>query len=362
MKIIQLSAKIGPGNGMGKGNAGDTAIGVAFENLFQKEFPSYEIEFMNCRKIFTMNDIDKINQADILFLSGGGLFLYDTFPNEVSDWQWGISEELLDKIKIPIVVYSIGYNKFRNQREFNHLFDKTVNKLVEKSILFSMRNSGSCNAVKKHVNQIHHKKIQLNFCPTLRLNEKYQFKNQHLQNNIGFVFGGDRLSLRHPNMKQFFKQMNIFVDYLKNNNVETILVNHLKDTWITKHIQFDRTIDLFEKDSRYIYQKYSEIDTVVADRGHGQMIPLAAGCKILTPISHDKLSWFLNDVNLSRFGIEEGDPKLGEKLIKCYQELSSLNWDPIHEKIMMKIRKTNENNIQIVKQELEKFNSSSLSH
>ena len=76
---------------------------------------------MNCRKIFSVEDIDLINQADILFLSGGGLFLYDTFPNDVSDWQWGISEELLDKIKIPIIVYSIGYNKFRKQKQLKTL-------------------------------------------------------------------------------------------------------------------------------------------------------------------------------------------------------------------------------------------------
>jgi len=357
MKIIQLAAKIGPGKGMGKGNAGDTAIGTAFEYLFKKEFPSSTITFMNCRKIFSVKDIDFINQADVLFLSGGGLFLYDTFPNNVSDWQWGISEELLDKIKIPIIVYSIGYNKFRTQRDFNNLFDRTVNKLVEKSVFFSMRNTGSCNAIKTHIDKEQHEKIHLNFCPTMILNEKYKFKNLHLKKNVGFVFGGDRLSLRHSNIKKFFEQMNIFVNYLKKNNIETILVNHLNDTWVTDHIQFDSSIDLFEKNTEYIYQKYSEIDTVVSDRGHGQMIPLTCGCKILTPISHDKLTWFLKDVHLSNFGIDEADPELGKKLIQCYNELSNLDWQPIHEQIMNKIKKINEKNIQAIKKELENLNS-----
>ena len=358
MNIIQIGAKVGTGKGIGKGNAGDTAIGTAFEYLFEKEFSPCTIEFMNCRKIYSVEDIDLINKADVLFLSGGGLFLYDTFPNNVSDWQWGISEELLDRIKIPIVVYSIGYNKFRKQRNFNNLFDKTVNKLVEKSVFFSMRNTGSCDAVKNHIDMSQYEKIHLNFCPTLRLNEKYKFKNLHLKKNVGFVFGGDRLSLRHPNIEHFFEQMNIFVNYLKKKNIETILVNHLNDTWVNDHIQFDRSIDLFEKNSEYVYQKYSEIDTVISDRGHGQLIPLACGCKILTPISHDKLSWFLKDVNLSNFGIEEGDPKLGEKLIQRYNELCTLDWESIHKQIMNKIKKINEKNIQIIKKELEKPNSS----
>ena len=133
MKILQLGAKVGVGTGIGKGNAGDTAIGTAFDNLFEKEFPGSQITFMNCRKKFSKNDIEVINQHDILVVSGGGLFLYDTFENNESDWQWGISEELLEQISIPIIVYAVGYNKFRGQRNFNSRFDKTVKVLVEKS-------------------------------------------------------------------------------------------------------------------------------------------------------------------------------------------------------------------------------------
>ena len=39
MNIVQIGAKVGEGDGIGKGNAGDTAIGTAFNNLFKKEFP-----------------------------------------------------------------------------------------------------------------------------------------------------------------------------------------------------------------------------------------------------------------------------------------------------------------------------------
>lgn len=353
MKIIQLGAKIGPGKKAGKGNAGDTAIGSAFEYLFAKEFPSSKIEFMNCRKIFSTSDIDTINQADLLFLSGGGVFLYDTFPNNVSDWQWGISEELLEQIKIPIIVYAIGYNKFRNQRNFNGLFDKTVTKLVEKSIFFSMRNTGSCLSVQNHIPKNLSNKVKLNFCPTLMLNEKYKFQNSHSTKNVGFVFGGDRLHLRHTDLNKFFEQINIFVNHLKQNGIKTILVNHLNDTWIKEYLTFDAEIDLFEKNTEYIYKKYSEIDTVVADRGHGQMIPLACGCKIMTPISHDKLSWFLKDMGLSHFGIEESDPMLGKKLIQRYNELSDLNWDLMHKQIMQKIKQTYQTNFQFIKNRLQ---------
>ena len=39
LKIIQIGAKVGPGAGIGKGNPGDTAIGSAFDYVFEKYFP-----------------------------------------------------------------------------------------------------------------------------------------------------------------------------------------------------------------------------------------------------------------------------------------------------------------------------------
>ena len=100
IKIIQLGAKIGSESGMGRGNAGDTAVGAACSNVYQNEFSNCEITYMNCRQIYEQKHIDEINTHDILIVSGGGLFLKDTFPNTESDWQWGISPELLNNIEL----------------------------------------------------------------------------------------------------------------------------------------------------------------------------------------------------------------------------------------------------------------------
>lgn len=351
MKIVQIGAKVGPGNGIGRGNAGDTAIGEAFSYLFKTEFPNSTILFMNCRKNFTIEDVNQINKNDILILSGGGLFLFDTYENQMSDWQWGISEELLSKIKIPIIVYAVGYNKFRGQRNFNYLFDKTIETLVKKSLFFSLRNSGSCKKITEHIPKNLHEKIQLNFCPTIHLRNKYHF-NLRRSNSVGFLFAGDRLSNRHKDIDSFVSQIKIFLDYLKQNKIETILVNHLNDDWITKYLNFDRTVDLYQKSTEEIYRFYSSIDTVVADRGHGQMIPLACGCKIITPVSHDKLSWFLSDMGLEEFSVDESDPALGNKFVRIYEKLNEMNWEQIHSKCMKIVDENYANNLEIIKSKL----------
>ncbi len=351
LKIIQLGAKIGSEDGLGLGNAGDTAVSAACTNVYKKEFPRVEITYMNCRKIFQQNDIDEINTFDALFVSGGGLFLSDTFPNSVSDWQWGISSELLSKIKIPIVVYGIGYNKFPGQKEFTSVFNNTVSILVEKSVFFSMRNSGSCESIKKHIPKKLHSKITLNFCPTILFKKNFsQSKNR--TKSVGFLLAGDRLSNRHKNLEKFVENISKFKNYLESRNIQTILINHQNDDWISNYIEFDETQDLYKKPVEEIYNFYSSIDTVIADRGHGQMIPLACGCKVLSPVSHQKLAWFLNDLELSYFHISENADDLGKSLIKKYEYSQTLDWDKIHDEKMEKIQLNYENNIKFIKSKL----------
>lgn len=341
----------------GKSQAGDTAVRQSLRWLLQKEFRCSHVLSMESRKIFDHGDVEKINQADLLVVGGGGLLLSDTFRNTVSDWQWGISAELINRIKIPIVVYSIGYNRFRGQRDFNPIFNKTLAKLVDKSIFFSLRNTGSCESIKKYLPQKLHHKIKLNYCSTLLFNEKFKLKrNEDSRKTVGFVFAGDRLQNRHKAIQTYISHIKKFVNYLKAQDISTILINHSNDTWMKEHVEFDHYINLFGKDSKYIYHTYCNIDTVVGDRGHGQMIPFACGCKLLTPISHDKLFWFLQDVNLEQFGIEEADENLSEKLAEKYEELCSVDWENMWTIRMNRIKETNSQNMKFIQEQLQSRN------
>lgn len=350
MEIIEIGGNVRDGIRVGRGNAGDTALGSAFRHLFEGEFPGSKIKFMECRKIFTKNDISEINKSDLIFVAGGGLFLPDNFKNDVSDWEWGISADLIEKIKIPIIVYSVGYNKFRGQNEFRDVFDKSVSKLLEKSLFFSLRNSGSIRSIRRHVDHSLREKVKLNFCPTLLENHSYIRNDIRKKKTVAFVLSGDHSKNRHKNLEEFGNEINKFVKFLKQNNYETILINHLYDYWILKYANFDKFVELYNKPADYIYKTYSQIDTVVSDRGHGQMIPYACGCKVLSPVSHDKLHWFLEDVGLEEFGIEANDLQLSEKLIHKFKKLQELDWQKINSKGMEFIKDTNNQNKKFIKE------------
>ena len=198
-------------------------------------------------------------------------------------------------------------------------------------------------------------KIILNFCPTMLLNEKYKLKHQKT-NSVGFVLAGDRLSNRHENIEKFSDEIKKFTNYLSKIGKKTILISHQNDTWLQNQIQFDDIIDLFQADSRKIYETYVNVDTVVCDRGHAQMIPFSLGCKILTPISHNKLKWFLDDIELNEFGIEENDSELGDKLVKQYTQQEKLGWENIHIDRMNKIKQKYFENMSFIKAKLSELN------
>ena len=94
------------------GNAGDIALSQCVRRMFEKNFKLINWNLIKISNTVDKRIIDKINHTKALIIGGGGLFLPDTNENVISGWQWGISGDLLNKIEVPIIVYSVGYNYF----------------------------------------------------------------------------------------------------------------------------------------------------------------------------------------------------------------------------------------------------------
>ena len=57
--------------------------------------------------------VDLINETGSLLIVGGGGFIFHRPEDKsVSGWQFNISVSLLKKLRVPLVVYGIGYNRF----------------------------------------------------------------------------------------------------------------------------------------------------------------------------------------------------------------------------------------------------------
>jgi polysaccharide pyruvyl transferase WcaK-like protein len=151
--------------------------------------------------------------------------------------------------------------------------------------------------------------------------------NASLNNKtVAFLFAGDRLGHRHNDLDRYLINMNKFKSYLESKGYKIFLFIHAtSDRWILKYIPFKNIVYLNNVSVETALNNYSKMDYVVSDRGHSQMLSFSVGCKTITPISHDKLKFFLEDIGLDKYGVEENDPNLAKKLINIFNRYESFN-------------------------------------
>ena len=116
--------------------------------------------------------VERINAtADAVVIGGGGLFLQDTNPNRLSGWQWKISPEALAALEVPLIVYALGDNRFPGQPDFDELMRTHVGQVLDQSVFFGLRNSGSMATMGQLLGE--RDRIAFQPCPTTILDHLY---------------------------------------------------------------------------------------------------------------------------------------------------------------------------------------------
>ncbi len=95
--------------------------------------------------VYDADLIEQLNaQAELLVIGGGGLIFNRPEDRSASGWQFNIRRKDIDHIRVPIVVYGIGYNRFPfDTMPFPSILDAHLRTLQKKSVLFSVRNNGT---------------------------------------------------------------------------------------------------------------------------------------------------------------------------------------------------------------------------
>ena len=130
MRILHIYATVN--------NSGDQMIGYATRLMFERYVKVTGWVSENIRKVFNYDDVKKINTFDAVVVGPGGIFLYDETNSkagtrEISGYQWLISEALLSKIKVPVLVVAAGWNQFRGRAALYPTTLKGISDLISKS-------------------------------------------------------------------------------------------------------------------------------------------------------------------------------------------------------------------------------------
>lgn len=324
-------------------NAGDTVLSKAVRQVFNTKFHnSWHLKSLKDK--VDHNLIQQVNNSRYLLIGGGGVLLPDTNKNRVSGWQWAVSPRQLKDINVPVVIYSIGYNYFRGQQP-DEFFIKNLNALIERADFFSLRNYGSIERVKELINKNLHHKIIYQPCPTTVINKFFSVaKKENHSKNVGFNLAFDRYE------KRFGKDMYIILDQLamtakklEQRGYNIFCINHLKgdDKFELSLNKFNvkyQSVNLQYTLPQETIDFYRNMEIVLGARGHAQMIPFGVNTRILSLGTHEKLKYFLQDIDqLDWYEDLSHEPeRISERLLEKFHNINEKNSESTDQKINMR--------------------------
>ncbi len=329
-------------------NAGDTLLFPVVRRCFDLLLGPFHWELKQVWDDLTQFEISRINsEFDGVVLGGGGLLLANQENSDVtnSGWQWNSTIEVVRAINVPLIVFAIGYNRFRGQKDFDDVFTDHINAVVEKSSFFGLRNIGSINELSSYLNKVSKNELAHQFCPTTILWQLYpEFKKLALKHNatqqkiIALNVAFDRANLRFGSqMDVIFNRIAEAMAAAQTHGWKVIVVAHktmdrgIEPYMDSANISYD-TVDLTEGSPEDIMRFYAGVDFVIGMRGHSQMVPFGLRKPILSVISHNKMQYFLDDIVRPEWGVEISSSNLKERLLTALNELES-DREIVHDKI-----------------------------
>lgn len=311
------------------GNAGDTVLSECVRRTFDRAFDN-DINW-KLRYLFDPVDdaaVGSINASGFLLIGGGGVFLPDTNENAVSGWEWACGREQLGAIQVPIVLYSVGYNYFRGQQP-NELFIENLNAIVERSAFVGLRNHGSVETVRALLSEPLRDKVCYQPCTTTLIRKLLpELPPKRETGKVAFNFAFDRAERRYGGYQpEIIDQLVRSMHRLRDKGYEIYIVAHcLPDLsmrgavgdWKGIHAVNASMWDL-DKLARF----YNQMDVVLGMRGHAQMIPFGVNCQIISLGSHEKMRWFLEDIDAQDWYVEltEDIPTLSDRVVTKFEEI-----------------------------------------
>jgi 2-polyprenyl-3-methyl-5-hydroxy-6-metoxy-1,4-benzoquinol methylase/polysaccharide pyruvyl transferase WcaK-like protein len=337
-------------------NAGDTSLFKSIEHLLRNQIKNIAYRRHNLHQKVTESTVRYFNKFDLIVVGGGGLFLKDTNANATSGWQWPCPEELYAKIKAPIVLFAVGYNRFRNQSDFSDAFYSNIRALHNTSRFWGIRNKGSLKKVNDSLSIEGSEIIRFQPCVTTFLSTLLNLKrSSEPRQKIGLNIAYDRHHKRYGDQElDIFKSICAAIKKLQSDGYTVDLINHVNtdarfNLWLKgSSLQLDN-VNLQGTTLNHQIKTFQQYDLIIGTRGHAQMIPFGVGTPIFSLISHDKLGYFLEDIERPEWGVEIHNPNLSEAILNRVKNLNIAMEQEYIYKVQQRFMTLTKSNLEFIK-------------
>lgn len=277
------------------------------------------------RREVDMALVERINSsADAVVIGGGGLFLQDTNPNRLSGWQWKISAEALAAIEVPLIIYALGDNRFPGQPEFDELMRTHVSQVLDQSVFFGLRNTGSIETMSRFLGA-GGDRIRFQPCPTTIAGLLYEPLIGRRPDPSQKILGIQMLV--HPRQQaagydaEVIHQATIEAARMLVAKEWTILSVpfHPDDAEVSRQLVAEvpeiEEVRLYGSDVGFFagFDLFARIPYVLGGRGHAQMIPFGVGSIPISLDLHAKLGYFAHDIGHPEFVVPVGPEGMAEE-------------------------------------------------
>ncbi len=370
-------------------NIGDWTAGFNLHRMLEEQALDREMALSfylvdSQRSLFHDALIDQLNEeADLLLIGAGGMIFNRPQDESQSGWAFNISAEKLREIKVPIVVYGIGYNKFQYDKViWPDYMGEHLRTLQNCANIFSVRNKGSKMMLKENFG-LDTESIDIIPDPGMKLYDRHiEVPGVKKEGPMIVVnWAGDRPNERFQ--EPWEETRTYFIEELRKALIKTVenlkarilFVPHLEDVDVDFFDELkigfsEKTIFSAKEKLPYLYPPagemlyynvpfmtnlYRQADLVLGMRGHSCIFSFGAGTKFIPFGSHNKVRYFTEDVGVPLYPIRMMDPKkedentMYETMTNC---LNDSRWEQDYPKLMSeqfdRLHKANEKVIDLL--------------
>lgn len=343
-------------------NIGDYALGVGVKNLLRDNLDVDFIAETNLQgtvfnEYFINNVVNK--KYDLLVIGGGGIIHGAHWPN---GWFWLIEQHLLKQIKIPFIVYGVGYNYFEDEGGIPEVGRAHLLETIERAAFFSVRNDESIDRLRSQlpiddkVMEIPDPGFHINLNRSFECDETEPFVVVQLaydkpEHRFGgpekvdvFVNGlAESLNRLSKRFKIIFAP-HVFDDIALSEMVAKQVPN--SEIWDFGRYSFDRCDEC--------YGFYQKAEFVLAMRGHGQIVPIAFNTPVISLENHPKHSGLMRKLGLEKYNVDVNAENFTQRLSSTISELE-LNRDAYKAKLIEineMLRSWSKNAFSVIKKSL----------
>ncbi|WP_139956342.1 polysaccharide pyruvyl transferase family protein [Flavicella sediminum] len=308
-------------------NIGDYALGIGVKNLLRENLNVDYIAETNIQgREFTEYYINEVvnKKYDLLVIGGGGIIHGAHWPN---GWFWLIDKELIKQIKIPFIVYGVGYNYWVEeggipQRGIDHL-----NETIKHAAYFSVRNDGSAKRILDQTGIA----APVIPDPGFHIDLNTEYKNFE---NVPYVIvqiANDKPLSRFGSID---RQKNFISDMIEvtkdlSKRYKVVYAPHVPDDVaisqeIVKDIDNAEVWDFaqfaFDHSEMAVgYYKYAEF--AIAMRGHGQIVPIGFDVPVIALENHPKHRGLMEELDFLDFNVKVNQDNFKDELFSKIEKL-----------------------------------------